>query len=96
MQQRPIDTAGQAAPPEPPAPRPAKLRCEGIWKVFGQRAERILREHGFDPTPERLAEAGLTAAGLFAVVDEAGQLVGSLDREAVIRVLAGELPGGGQ
>ena len=62
MQQRPSDTTGRAAPPAAPASRPAKLRCEGLWKVFGPRAERFLRDHDFAPEPEQLAAAGLTAA----------------------------------
>jgi glycine betaine/proline transport system ATP-binding protein len=37
----------------------------------------------------QIAARIVSTSGPFAVVDEAGQLVGSLEREAVIRVLAG-------
>jgi len=49
------------ATPAAPAARP-KIACRGVWKIFGDRAERFLAEHRYAPSGEALAEAGLIAA----------------------------------
>ncbi|HKY96022.1 MAG TPA: glycine betaine/L-proline ABC transporter ATP-binding protein [Kiloniellales bacterium] len=42
--------------------RPVKLACEGVWKLFGQNPEAVLRRHGGRPDAEALQQAGLIAA----------------------------------
>ena len=42
--------------------RPTKLACEGVWKIFGQSAEAVLRRHEGKPSPETLQQHGLIAA----------------------------------
>jgi glycine betaine/proline transport system ATP-binding protein len=44
------------------AQAPAKLACEGVWKVFGAGAENFLREHQGKPSASTILEAGLIAA----------------------------------
>ncbi len=39
-----------------------KITCSGVWKVFGDGASRFLAGHGFAPSHEALAEAGLIGA----------------------------------
>ncbi len=50
----------------------AKITCNGVWKLFGAGAERILAEYGGAPGERALAEAGLIGAvrdANFAVAD---------------------------
>ena len=51
--------------------RPAKLTCRGLWKLFGQDAERFLARTGGRPTAQQIADAGLIGA-----VRDAGLEVG--------------------
>ncbi len=50
----------------------AKITCNGVWKLFGAGAERILAEYGGAPGEQALADAGLIGAvrdASFAVAD---------------------------
>jgi glycine betaine/proline transport system ATP-binding protein len=50
----------------------AKITCNGVWKLFGAGAERVLAEHGGAPSEQALADAGLIGAvrdASFAVTD---------------------------
>ncbi len=38
------------------------IACRGVWKLFGQQAERVLAEHGNAPDDAALSEAGLIGA----------------------------------
>jgi glycine betaine/proline transport system ATP-binding protein len=40
----------------------AKIKCRGVWKLFGERAERVYAEHGGAPTQATLAAEGLIGA----------------------------------
>ncbi len=40
----------------------AKISCQGVWKLFGNNAERFLAERGGAPSLEELNEAGLIGA----------------------------------
>jgi glycine betaine/proline transport system ATP-binding protein len=44
------------------AGRPVLLSCEGIWKLFGNRADQYLRAHGGIPTAAELNDANLIGA----------------------------------
>ena len=49
----------------------AKISCRGVWKVFGDNAERFFAEHGA-PSQDQLSQAGLIGAvqnADFAVAD---------------------------
>ncbi|MGB7268754.1 MAG: betaine/proline/choline family ABC transporter ATP-binding protein [Albidovulum sp.] len=50
-------------------PRPIKLMCRNLWKVFGPNAVQFLRDHGPNPTPEALAQAHMIAAVRNASLD---------------------------
>ncbi len=39
-----------------------KISCRGVWKLFGEDAERLLAEHGGAPSPEDVRRAGLIDA----------------------------------
>ncbi len=58
-----MDPRQTRSPAAPPTGRTdAKISCEGVWKLFGNNAERVLAEHGGKPTFEQLTEAGLIGA----------------------------------
>ena len=46
----------------PAGAEPAKLSCKGVWKLFGDAAERCLADHGGNPSGEQLAAAGVIGA----------------------------------
>ena len=53
-------------------PSAAKITCNGVWKLFGAGAERVLAEHNGAPNEQHLADAGLIGAvrdANFAVAD---------------------------
>ena len=61
--------AGQetaATPAVKPAAKPvqdaAKIACRGVWKLFGDNAERFLATHSEMPSHDALLEAGLIGA----------------------------------
>jgi len=56
-------------------PRPVKLECRNLWKVFGAGATQFMREHGRDVPPGAL---------------EAAHLIGAV-RDATIEVREGEI-----
>ena len=43
-------------------PRPIKLHCRDLWKVFGSGAEQFLHEHGGNATTSDFEQAHLIAA----------------------------------
>jgi glycine betaine/proline transport system ATP-binding protein len=43
-------------------PRPVKLSCQNLWKVFGTRGREFLDEHGGNPTAADLERAHLVGA----------------------------------
>ena len=50
----------------------AKITCKGVWKLFGDGAERVLAEHNGAPSEQAVADAGLIGAvrdANFAVAD---------------------------
>ena len=47
---------------DPSAQRHDKLACKGVWKLFGPDARRFLERHGYQPSAEQIAEAGLIGA----------------------------------
>ncbi|MFQ5784485.1 MAG: ATP-binding cassette domain-containing protein, partial [Alphaproteobacteria bacterium] len=52
-----------SSPPAAAAPADTpKISCEGVWKIFGTGAGRLLAEHGGAPNPEALTRAGLIGA----------------------------------
>lgn len=42
--------------------KPVKLACHGVWKVFGQGADRFLAERNYEASYETLEAAGLIGA----------------------------------
>ncbi|MFB4205503.1 Glycine betaine transport ATP-binding protein OpuAA [wastewater metagenome] len=48
---------------------PVKLACRGLWKVFGEHADRVLERSGGAPDAATLARHGLTAAVRDASLD---------------------------
>jgi glycine betaine/proline transport system ATP-binding protein len=58
------DTGGQATavPDATPSQDTAKISCRGVWKLFGDNAERFLATHSGMPSHEALLEAGLIGA----------------------------------
>ncbi len=55
--QRPAAAAGATA-----ARDTAKIACRGVWKLFGDNAERFLATHSTVPSQDALLEAGLIGA----------------------------------
>ena len=49
--------------------RPIKLRCGGVWKVFGDNAGAVIAAHNGAPSPADLSAAGLIGAVRNASVD---------------------------
>jgi glycine betaine/proline transport system ATP-binding protein len=49
----------------------AKIRCSGVWKLFGDKAEEVYAAHGGSPDRE-----ALQAAGLIGAVQDASFAVG--------------------
>jgi glycine betaine/proline transport system ATP-binding protein len=50
-------------------PRPVKLSCKNLWKVFGAGAADFMRQHGGDAKPADLEKAHLIAAVRGATLD---------------------------
>ena len=50
-------------------PRPKKLECRNLWKVFGAGAAQFLKDHGGAPSTEDLAKAHLIAAARDVSID---------------------------
>ena len=50
-------------------PRPIKLRCQNLWKVFGAGAKQFLADHGANPPAEALTKAHMIAAVRNATLD---------------------------
>ncbi len=46
-----------------------KLKCNNVWKVFGENASQFLAQHGDAPSSEALNEAGLIAAVRHATIE---------------------------
>ncbi|MEX0627353.1 MAG: ATP-binding cassette domain-containing protein, partial [Cucumibacter sp.] len=46
----------------PPETSPIKLECRSVWKVFGDRARRVIAADGGVPSEETIAREGLVAA----------------------------------
>ena len=38
------------------------IECRNVWKIFGVGAEKLLHQHGFSPSNQSIAEAGLICA----------------------------------
>ncbi len=57
-------SAEETAVPDSSAtdPKPVKLGCKGVWKVFGNDPKAFLVAHDFAPTIDQLAGAGLIGA----------------------------------
>jgi glycine betaine/proline transport system ATP-binding protein len=55
-----ISSAGLSAGLEPG--NGTKISCRGVWKLFGENAERFLADHGGAPNPEAIQRAGLIGA----------------------------------
>src|SRR6476660_2442636 len=51
------------------APRPVKLACRNLWKVFGPHAEDFMRRHRGSASPQMLAEARLIGAVRETAID---------------------------
>ncbi len=59
------ETTSSAAPVQAPAShtgRSHKIACRGVWKVFGNNAERFLSEHDYMPSAAQLSAAGMIGA----------------------------------
>jgi glycine betaine/proline transport system ATP-binding protein len=55
-----ISSAGVRVSPRPESV--SKISCRGVWKLFGDDAERFLARHGGAPSPEDVLRAGLISA----------------------------------